>query len=1038
MQRNPLRIYSVPLAISSWLAFAISLTFYWITCDPGVSYWDCPEYVTVASKMEVGHPPGNPVWMLVMHIITLPFAPEHHAFIINLGSGVFMAFAAFFLCRIIFVMLQWFLIGGNLPRVAKRNKVYTATNGVIAFGGALCFSLCDSAWFSAVEAEVYAMSAFLTGLSLWIMVVWWFEQDSGKAFRLLVLLAYIIGLSLGVHQLNLLLIPVYALIILYRKKPYKLGFFSASGWMVGACAIIGLILYGLMRGLMSGAEKFELISANSFGLPYNTGEYLFFILLIFILIVFIVKFPRSYTLWSALFILVGFSAFAIIQLRGSGYPNMNQGVPSDIFSLSSYINREQYPSSPLIYGHTPYSRPLYEESWKEGRPYYNKYLLKQGAKKYHKLSSGAHLSHRSGMLTYKDSAENMKVIEGNHGYLIQDYDFKHRLTPELDMWFPRVTSRNIHHREAYEGWAGMTEANMEKVAVTEALDTSGRFVTRMDSHGARPSVFSYRPTYNQHLKFFFSYQVYYMYLRYLFWNFIGRQNDFPASGEIEHGNFVTGIKAIDSNYLGITEEIPAELWSANKGRNRYYGIPFILGILGLIWLCFPPRCHRRINTMIALLFIMTGLAIVVYLNQNPGEPRERDYTFLANYMAFSIWIAAGIAFLSRLVTKHSGVKGGLVIAMIFSLGIPTLLALENFDDHDRRGRFQTTFFATSLLDTEEPAVVFSQGDNSTFPLWYVSEVLGAGRENTIVDATYLSLPGYIENLIAQPTRGINTLAKKSDIGYGAFILTKIPDDSVSQPVALPEALAKLYADEDSAPVFPSSKIKIPVSPGDSVIINLHDISRGSSYLSFRQLMLLDILASSYTGDTGMALFFPHEIDYSFYEALEPALRSTLFGKIYSPLKEDEEILKLTQSRIDRELERLKNLNTATRYIDPLIADRTRRYRGELIVVARELMQKGDTLRAIGIADLINDKLPYNIISPGNFTLTDSTYYEGKKMVELLGEIYTATGNIRHKERADSLSAHISRIHEEYLNYYRSLNKEQRSTLSPRSRRNLLP
>lgn len=1043
MASSPLERFRVPLNLSAWITFAIALSLYWTTVDPRASYWDCAEYITAASKLEVTHPPGNPIWMLAMRVATIPFPSSRHAIVINLCSGLFMAFAAFWLCKIIFIFTSLYFFKSlslKSSHLLQNSKIlYSA----ISIGSSLCFALCDSTWFSAVEAEVYAMSTFLSALSLWLMVRWWFEKDKAAAKRLLLLVAYITGVSLGVHQLNLLLIPLFLLIALYRKHPPRLN--PVLPLVVTGCgiAIIGIILMGLIPGLLYVGESFELFFVNKLGSPYDTGLIVSALLLFILLVIAIIltnKIPSLHNMamgvYYIAFIFIGFSSYGVIMVRAKASPPMNEGSPDNIFALASYISREQYPSAPLLFGETPYSRPIFEESIVNGRYVYSKYLLNKEHPIFIPVSPGARLNHRSLMLTPEDSMENRRILNLEHGYLLSDYKFSQILTPELNMWFPRMTSRNINDRMAYEGWAGMKQSAMHRIPVSETMDAKGVFRTKMSEFGGRPDVFSYKPTYSQNFRFFTSYQAYYMYFRYLFWNFIGRQNDFPSQGEVEHGNFITGIPMFDRFLPGMKQPLPSELGSENKGRNRYFGIPFLLGILGIIWLISMKRKQRRICSLIALLFFMTGLAIVIYLNQSPGEPRERDYTFLVSYMAFSMWIAAGISSISRAVLKRVRLKPAIIICSAIALAPATLMALENFDDHNRSGRYETTFFASSLLDFEYPSIIFSHGDNSTFPLWYVSEVLERGSRHSVIDVTYLSLPNYVVNLKKQKP-GLTTIATIPEIAYGKYLLTRIPSDSISRPMPLTKALKSLYASQQPYPRFPSSLISIPASNGDSLVINLHHFSGGSSYLSFKHLMLLDILASNLESEQPKALFFPHLLEHSLYAPIQSLLHPALFGKIYAPGLTDSMVTDLMANSLRKELKKLDVQNIQPHYMEPVVADMAIRYRGELIVAANYLMERGDTALPLKISEYIDRYYNYDSLLPGSFTMGDSTFYEGKEFIKLLNSLHEATGKKEYQEKAQKLDSTFNSRRMEWMIWYKSLSPSERATLSNRTKRILI-
>ena len=997
--------------------------------------------------MEVGHPPGNPIWMLAMRVATIPFDRVHHALVINLWSGLFMAFAAFFLCRVIFLAVRSYF--ETLPsrfRLAPFSS--DVLTSLIAIGASLCYSLCDSAWFSAVEAEVYAMSAFLTALSLWILMLWWCAESKSAQSRWLILLAYITGLSLGIHQLNLLLIPVFAIIILYKKYPKRVNPALVLLVIIVSVALIGFILLAFIPGILFGAQGFELFAVNSLGLPYNTGVFFFFTL-IFLLIIIALIFSyhplspvylpsANMIIWSFSFLVLGFSSFGLIMIRANASPPMNEGSPGDIFALSSYILREQYPSTPLFYGETPYSMPLFEESFIGNHPFYSRYALKKGKGIYQPFMENAALNYRSGMISAIDYDYNQQIIKNQKGYLLSDYKFSHKLTPELDMWFPRITSRNIGHRAAYADWGGMAEESMNRIPVSEVIDSNGKFHSKLNIDGEREPAFSYKPTYTQHLKYFVSYQSYYMYFRYLFWNFIGKQNDFHSNGEIDHGNFITGFPFIDKKMIGNPDYLPAEIWKENKGRNRYFAIPFVLGIIGIIFLLCGNRKQRRYLTLITVLFLMTGLAIVVYLNQSPGEPRERDYSFLGSYMAFAMWIGAGMTALSIFLCRLKYKSALFFLCALISLGTPALMAVENFDDHDRRGRFETTFYASSLLDFEMPAIIFSHGDNSTFPLWYASEVLEMGKDNTPVDITYLSLPSYVANLKKQGNKGINTIAATPDITFGKFLVSRIPPDNISEPQPIRKSLEELYKSEKSTPEWPSSRFILPRSPGDSLIINLHDFTKGSAFLSFKHLMLLDLIASREEDPDSKILYFPSLIDHSFYSPLDSALKPALFGKIYAPSVSDSMAINLLKQSVDRELVKLEKNKFSSHYVDPVISDRSVRYRGELIIAANELLNAGDSVTPVRIIEGIERFYPYSTLPPGTFTIADSTFYEGKEFFNLLSSLHSMTGEPRYKDSMDSLKSLMKKRQQEWVKYFNSLTPSQRKALSTRSKRLLLP
>lgn len=982
MASSPIKLYKIPLAISSWTVFVVSFLVYFFTVDPGVSYWDCPEYVITASKLEIGHPPGNPIWTLAMRVATIPFPVEMHAKVINVCSGIFMAFASFFLCRLIFVPL---ILGSgavtrnlqlktcNLKFTNCNLKLTTLVAGFISVGSSLCFSFCDSAWFSAVEAEVYAMSAMLTTLSLWIMSLWWFETSPSRKKRLLILLAYLIGLSIGVHQLNLLCIPVYILIWLYKRNRRKIKPYLVIFWLLIGIGIVGLILQIFMPGTLKLASLLEILTVNDWGWEYNSGI-IIFVGLFFLVILSAIIITQRYEninvgLWMFFFLMIGYSSFGIIIIRANASPQLNTGTPDNVFSLASYINRDLYSSPPLLYGETPKSRSLYDDEYNANHPGIKRYLLRKGKRIYRPFLTEARLNPISGFITKDDSLNNIKVLSQQHGYLIEDYTFKQVMDPEMDMWFPRMTSHNPNHIEAYKDWSGFSDE---------------------------------KPTYLENLRYFVSYQFFYMYLRYLLWNFVGRQNDYHSTGEINHGNFITGVRTLDELMLGNQSRIPKEIGEDNPGRNVYYGIPFLLGIVGIIYLAAGNRFRRRLLFIIFILFIMTGLAIVVYLNQTPGEPRERDYTFLGSYMAFVMWIAAGMWSIISLCIKGLPKKLGLILAFLISFFPSVLLAVVNFDDHNRSGRFETEFYASSLLEYDEPSIIFSYGDNLTFPLWYASEIMDKGKESTIIDISYLTLPSYINNLNKQGSKGLQTGKTPGQISYGAFSTIVFPSDSV---------------------------VKFPRSSGDSVEISLKDFAGGKSYLSFKQWMLLDILNSQLMSDNPKVLYFPYTLDKKFYGPLDTLLSPAPFGKIYAPHLSEEEITEIFIRNVQREVKKLQSLDLRPHYADPVIAAKTKRYRADLIVAAHYLLDNVQTELSEEIAKQIEGKFPFQTYQAAMYNFINRNVNDMEEYMRLNDRLFHLTSNSRYLEINNELEKLRELRKQEWTDYFYSLSPAQRSLIS---------
>lgn len=917
-----------------WSVFAILLATYWATAPDTVSYWDCPEYVSAAYLLEIGHPPGNPFWMLVEHMVTLLSGAEHAAYAVNLSSGVFSAFAGFFLAGIVFRLTLWIL------RVRKRDGVPEIWGAAgTAMVAALCFGWCDSTWYSAVEAEVYSMSLFFTALTVWLMVKWAFTRDRLAANRLLVLIAYIFGLSIGVHQLNLLAIPALALIWGVRRgvrNPWKLLLIVGLGMLV-----VGVVLVGVMPHTISLAAWLELFAVNTLGLPVLTGVMAFVVLLGVLLLCCLALTARkglrrlNICFWMLSMLLTGYGAYALIPVRGAIPSPANPTMPGEPFSFARYLAREQYGGAPLLYGRTPYSKPMYQEEWdsRTNRPVYSRYALKKGHRIMIPYEAGARLDARMAGLAPEDSAANARVMASERpGYLVKGYSVKNIYTPELNCWFPRITSSDPRDLRSFRDWVGMDTATMDRVRVSEAFDTLGRPVSRIRSDGVRDTVYSYRPTVWQNLGMLGSYQIGYMYMRYLMWNFVGRQNDIPSQGEVQHGNFITGITPVDNLMLGAEDSLPREAGEGNPGRNRYYAIPFLLGLIGLGWLICSGNRARSVAAVTMLLFVMTGIAIVIYLNQSPGEPRERDYSFLGSFWTFSIWIGFGaLAFARWMKTPW---------AYALTVIVPVWMCVENFDDHDRRGRNAATEIAVATLESLAPdAVIFVDGDNFTFPLWYAQEVLGVRQDVRVVNLSYMSLSRYSANL-GGPWRkspALKTVLGREDIIYDAFSRVRIAR-GVSDTLPAGEILKRLRegAPTGNMPEIEARYARMYVPGRDSVTVDMRGLSASGfgNDIRFANLMMFNILAN--IGDRPV-YWMSSAPDHARLHLPDSLFTPALFGMRFGVYGDSVALADITNA-----VARVKAPNDLSRrvYMDVTPARMTGLMRVALIIAARRQMAAG--------------------------------------------------------------------------------------------------
>ena len=700
---------------SGWLVFLIAAFVYGMTIEPTASFWDCPEFISCAEKLQVGHPPGAPFYMLVGNLFT-QFAsdPSQVSRTVNFLNALLSAGCILFLFWSITRLVR------SLLKEEKENLSVTDVIIILGSGlvGALAYTFSDTFWFSAVEGEVYAFSSFLTALVFWMILRWQDESDTVYGDRWIILIAYIIGLSIGVHLLNLLCIPAIVLVFYYQK--YRT--ISLKG-AIAAIALSGLlivlILFVYIPGMADIGGWFELLFVNALGFPFQTGLIGFLAITFFLLIAGIYRFKKrliNTALWCILMLTVGYTTYAVILIRANANTPLNENAPDNIFALKSYLNREQYESAPLLYGKTYASEPEYVP---EGD--YYKVKMKTG---------GA---------VYRPNREEgkYKVIRN-----------KEEVCYTQNMLFSRMW--NDRMASSYKSWSEGTD-------------------------GA--------PTQKENLTYFFAYQLNYMYWRYFLWNFVGRQNDIQGHGEPEHGNWITGIPLLDNLRLGDQELLPESL-RQNKGHNVFYALPLLLGLIGIYWQWMRGKKGMQQFSVVFFLFFMTGLAIVLYLNQTPGQPRERDYAYAGSFYAFAIWIGMGAAGLCDALRKKKSSVLQVGLLMFLCLLIPVQMASQTWDDHDRSNRFTCRDFGANYLMTlpdKGNPIIFSNGDNDTFPLWYNQDTEGVRRDARICNLSY-----------AQTRRGFHVLGR---VRHGDAEPRPAEHGNVVFPVADGDGLLARYAED---------------------------------------------------------------------------------------------------------------------------------------------------------------------------------------------------------------------------------------------------
>ena len=743
--------------IGGGLVFFIALVTYSLTLEPTTSFWDCGEYIATAHKIQVGHPPGAPLFVIIANFFSnLTFGNTTNvAWMINFMSALCSALTIMFLFWIITLLCEKILHVKNMSLFPKFSILFS---GLI---GSLIYTFSDSFWFSAVEGEVYAMSSLFTAVVFWSILKWENEFKKENANRWLVFIAFLIGLSVGVHMLNLLAIPAIISIYLYKTWEYKtwespfldgltkVKKFSSHFMYFTVINIIGvsilaLIFYIIVPQTVNLFGKTELYFVNKLGLSFNSGTIAFLISLAILIISGLIyshqkKLAGLNTIvLSFLFFLIGYSSFFVLIIRSNANTPIDENNPEDAVSLLAYLNREQYGSHPLIYG---YSFNSTDSTVVDGNPVYVQgYELKN-------ITGGIRWKDINGKSVYKEDfstkekAEKRKeellnleknknlAFEINDKYIISDSrkDWKTIYKNNDESFFPRMWSSSSLHingriNDGYLGWSGKKKSD-NKI-----------------------------PTFKENIRFFWNYQIRHMYIRYFMWNFSGKQNDIQGHGSKLDGNWITGINFIDNHLLGLgpQKKLPTHL-KENAGHNKYFLLPFLLGLFGMI---FHLSKRKKDFWAIFLLFFFTGLAIVIQLNQTPYQPRERDYAYVGSFFAFAIWTGIGALGILQIIknkliyiTNKDTKKGVVIIISFFLLGIPSLMAYQNWDDHDRSNRYTARDFAKNYLTSCKPnAILFTMGDNDTFPLWYVQEVEGYRTDVRVVNLSLLNTDWYIDQM----------------------------------------------------------------------------------------------------------------------------------------------------------------------------------------------------------------------------------------------------------------------------------------------------
>jgi hypothetical protein len=965
-------------SISGWITFAIAAFTYLATIEPTASFWDCGEYIATGFKLEVGHPPGNAVFELMANFFT-QFAGSDVTKIsvmVNIMSALASAFT---------ILLLFWSITHLARKILAKDGNFTTGNTIAIIGaglvGALAYTFSDSFWFSAVEAEVYASSSLFTALVFWAILKWEDVADEKYANRWIILIAYLMGLSTGVHLLNLLAIPAIVFVYYFKKYPVTTkGTIYAS---IVSILLLGGVLYGMVQGLIYGAAYMDLLFVNVFGLPFYSGVFFFIIILIGIII-----WGLNYTykhrkvlLNTALLmftvILLGYSSVSVIVIRSMANTPLDENDPENMFSLLYYLNREQYGDRPLLVGPV-YNAPAigYEE---DGKPTYTP-------------------------INGKYEITNRKV----------QYKFDERFM----MTFPRMFSQEPDHVRAYQYWG-----NVKGIPI-ETTDNRGEAKTL------------YKPTFIENLKFFFSYQVNHMYFRYFMWNFAGRQNDIQGHGEVTKGNWISGVKIVDEMRLGTQSKLPDYMVN-NKARNAYFLLPFLLGMVGLY---YHYKKDKKDFSILMMLFFFTGLAIVLYLNQTPYQPRERDYAYVGSFYVFAFWIGLGVLGIYEFLSnKIPAVVKASVITLACLLLVPGIMAKENWDDHDRSGRYTARDFAYNYLNScDKNAIIFTNGDNDTFPLWYAQEVEGIRTDVRVVNLSYLSADWYVGQMWAKAyesdplplslTRN-QVLQGKRDIIY-LF-------DRVKDTPELRDAVGFVASDDpqtktvpnygERVDYIPSKKFKLTVDSAAvfannylskeyaGKIVDKMEWSINRSYITKADLMILDILSQN---NWKRPVYFAITVSHDNYLNLDEYLQTTGLAYKIVPVKTEApqgEINNIDTKLVYENLMhkfRWGGINNPNVYLDENNTRMLSNFRNSFYKLAEALIAEGKNDSALTVLNKGMELMPEKCVPYNYFVLP-------------FIDIYYRLGQ---KEKADAIAVSLGNAMEKELNYYFRLNEGDRGLI----------
>ncbi len=1037
--------------LMGWLAFVVAAFTYCSTIEPTASFWDCPEFITTGYKLEVGHPPGAPFFMLTANLFSQFVSdPSLVARMVNTMSALMSAACIMFLFWSITCLAKK-LVCPDETRMTPGKLTAIMGSGLV---GALAYTWSDTFWFSAVEGEVYAYSSLFTAVVFWLILKWEARADEAHSDRWLVLIAYLTGLSIGVHLLNLLCIPAIVLVYYYKKNPHatiKGSLLALAGSMV----IVAAVLYGIVPGIVKVGGWFELLFVNGLKMPFNTGLIVYIavlaaciiwgvyesytmrsrkrmnisflvavglvgipfyghgvssvvigvIVLILLGVYLFANLPEKYrvsartlntSLLCLMLIVVGYSSYALIVIRSAANTPMDQNSPEDIFTLGEYLGREQYGTRPLFYGQTYASKPALKEV--DGGCVYD---VVEGAPVYQRKEKER-----------PDEPDSYEILRTKTEYRYAQ-----------NMLFPRMYSEA--HAQAYEDWLGGVEGR--QVPYDQCGET----------------IMVKIPTQWDNIKFFFIYQLNFMYWRYFMWNFAGRQNDIQGQGEIEHGNWITGIPFIDKMLVGDQSLLPSNLKN-NKGHNVFYCLPLILGLIGLFWQAYKGERGIQQFWIVFFLFFMTGLAIVLYLNQAPQQPRERDYAYAGSFYAYAIWIGLGVAAIAEWLTKKTKRETlSAAVASVVCLLVPIQMVSQTWDDHDRSGRYTCRDFGQNYLNSlseKGNPIVYTNGDNDTFPLWYNQETEGVRTDVRVCNLSYLQTDWYIDQMrrpaYDSPSVPINWDRIDYVQGHNEAVYVRPEAMAAIQKYYEqdPENAKKEFGDnpyelknimqhwvraskDDGLQMIPTDSIVIKLDKEaikrsgmltpDTIPDYMHISLKGKRVLYKSELMMLEMLANTnwerplYMAITVASSNHLNLTDYFLQEGL--AYRITPFNNAALGRRVDSEKM------FDNLMHKFKfgGINNPDIYLDETVLRMCDTHRRLFVQLASQLLKEGKRDKALQVLDYCQKMIPSTTVPH------DYIYCSSKEMAQ----DYIQLG--KTQEGVDILSQ-LARNSLEYLTWYLSL------------------